>query len=43
MGILVIAFFLKFLRHNTLSVFVWWRIVFGIIVVALAVFFPIGG
>jgi undecaprenyl-diphosphatase len=42
-GILVIAFFLKFLRRNTLSVFVWWRIVFGIIVVALAVFFPIGG
>ncbi len=42
-GILVIAFFLKFLRHNSLAVFVWYRIIFGIIVVALAVFFRIGG
>src|SRR6185437_9006292 len=31
-GILVIAFFLKFLRHNSLAVFVWYRIIFGIIV-----------
>ncbi|HEX4228707.1 MAG TPA: undecaprenyl-diphosphatase UppP [Bryobacteraceae bacterium] len=42
-GIIVIAFFLKYLRHNTLSVFVWYRIVFGIIVIALAAFFRIGG
>jgi undecaprenyl-diphosphatase len=42
-GILVIAFFLKYLRRNTLAVFVWYRIIFGIIVIALAVFFRIGG
>ena len=42
-GILVIAFFLKFLKHNTLALFVWYRIVFGIIIIALAVFFRIGG
>jgi undecaprenyl-diphosphatase len=42
-GILVIAFFLKFLRHNTLSLFIWYRIIFGIIVIALAVFFRTGG
>lgn len=42
-GILVIAFFLKFVRHNSLAVFIWYRIVFGIIVIALAVFFRIGG
>ena len=42
-GILVIAFFLKYLRRNSLSVFVWYRIIFGIIVLALAVFFRIGG
>lgn len=42
-GILVIAFFLNFLRRNSLAVFVWYRIIFGIIVVALAVFFRIGG
>jgi undecaprenyl-diphosphatase len=42
-GIIVIAFFLKYLRRNTLSVFVWYRIVFGIIVIALAAFFRIGG
>ena len=42
-GIVVIAFFLKYLRATHLSVFVWYRIVFGIIVIALAVFFRIGG
>jgi undecaprenyl-diphosphatase len=42
-GIVVIAFFLKFLRQNTLSVFIWYRVVFGIILVALAVFFRVGG
>jgi undecaprenyl-diphosphatase len=42
-GIVVIAFFLKFLKRNTLALFVWYRIVFGIIIIALAVFFRIGG
>jgi undecaprenyl-diphosphatase len=42
-GILVIAFFLRFLKHNTLALFVWYRVIFGIIVIALAVFFRIGG
>jgi undecaprenyl-diphosphatase len=37
-GFLAIGFFLKYLRTGTLSVFVWYRIVFGIIVIALAVF-----
>ncbi len=38
-GILVIAFFLKYVRRHSLAVFIWYRIIFGIIVVALAVFF----
>lgn len=38
-GALVIAFFLKYLRRNSLAPFVWYRIIFGIIVVALAAFF----
>jgi undecaprenyl-diphosphatase len=42
-GVLVIAFFLKYLRHNTLSLFIWYRIIFGIIIIALAVFFRTGG
>lgn len=42
-GIIVIAFFLKYLRRNSLAAFVWYRIVFGIIIIALAVFFRIGG
>jgi undecaprenyl-diphosphatase len=42
-GIAVIAFFLKYLKHNTLALFIWYRIVFGIIIIALAVFFRIGG
>ena len=41
-GLIVIAFFINYLRRHSLSVFVWYRIVFGIIVVALA-FFRIGG
>ena len=41
-GIFVIGFFLKYLRHHTLSFFVWYRVAFGIIVIALA-FFRIGG
>lgn len=37
-GCAVIAFLLRFLRSNSLQFFVWYRIVFGIIVVALALF-----
>ena len=37
-GCITIAFFLNYLRRRSLAVFVWYRIVFGIIVVALAVF-----
>jgi undecaprenyl-diphosphatase len=42
-GIIVIAFFLKYVRRNSLSVFVWYRVFFGIIVIALAVLFRIRG
>ena len=35
-GCAVIAFFLRFLRTNNLLPFIWYRIAFGIIVVALA-------
>jgi undecaprenyl-diphosphatase len=41
-GLGVIAFFLSFLRSHTLRFFVYYRIVFGIIVIALAVFARIG-
>lgn len=41
-GCIAIAFLLNFLRRNSLSVFVWYRILFGIIVIALA-FFRFGG
>lgn len=37
-GCLTIAFFLNFLRRRSLAAFVWYRIIFGIIVVALALF-----
>ncbi|MGC9971573.1 MAG: undecaprenyl-diphosphate phosphatase [Bryobacteraceae bacterium] len=37
-GWFVIAFFLRFLRTHTLRFFVYYRIVFGIIVIALAIF-----
>lgn len=42
-GILVIGFFLNFLRRRTLAFFVWYRLVFGIMVIALAVFRHTGG
>jgi undecaprenyl-diphosphatase len=42
-GLVVIAFFMKYLRNNSLSLFVWYRILFGIIVIALAFFRVIGG
>jgi undecaprenyl-diphosphatase len=38
-GCFVIAFFLKYLRTHTLKFFVYYRIIFGIIVIALASFF----
>ena len=41
-GLGVIAFFLSYLRNHTLRFFVYYRIVFGIIVIALAVFARIG-
>lgn len=37
-GCITIAFFLNFLRRRSLSVFVWYRIIFGIMVIALAMF-----
>jgi undecaprenyl-diphosphatase len=40
-GYLVIAFFLQFLRTHTLKIFVYYRIVFGIVVLALW-FLPFG-
>ncbi len=39
LGAIVIAFFLRYLRRHSLMPFVWYRIVFGIIVIALAAFF----
>jgi undecaprenyl-diphosphatase len=41
-GCIAIAFFLNFLRRRSLAWFVWYRILFGIIVFALA-FFRLGG
>ncbi|HLJ51253.1 MAG TPA: undecaprenyl-diphosphatase UppP [Bryobacteraceae bacterium] len=37
-GAMVIALFIKYLRSNSLRPFVWYRIIFGIIVIALAIF-----
>jgi undecaprenyl-diphosphatase len=42
-GIVVIAWFLRFLQHNTLRFFVYYRVIFGIIVLALAFFRPPAG
>jgi undecaprenyl-diphosphatase len=42
-GVIVIAFFLFYLRRYSLNLFVGYRVVFGIIVIALAVFLRIGG
>jgi undecaprenyl-diphosphatase len=41
-GLVVIGFFLKYLRQHTFRLFVWYRIVFGIILIALG-FFRFGG
>ena len=42
-GALTIQFFLSFLRTRSLSLFVWYRVIFGIIVIALASFFRYHG
>ncbi len=42
LGALVIAVFLRYLRRNSLMAFVYYRIVFGIIVIALAAFVRVG-
>lgn len=42
-GVLVIGFFLRFLRQNTLRFFVLYRIAFGIIVILLAILRPPAG
>lgn len=42
-GALTIQFFLSFLRRRSLSFFVWYRVIFGIIVIALATFFRYHG
>jgi undecaprenyl-diphosphatase len=42
LGAAVIAFFLRYVRRNSLMPFVYYRIVFGIIVIALAAFFRVG-
>ncbi len=42
-GALTIQFFLSFLRRRSLSFFVWYRVIFGIIVIALASFFRYHG
>jgi undecaprenyl-diphosphatase len=39
LGAVVIAFFLRYLRRSSLMPFVYYRIAFGIIVIALAAFF----
>jgi undecaprenyl-diphosphatase len=38
-GCLAIGFLLRYLREHTLRLFVYYRVVFGIIILALAVFF----
>jgi undecaprenyl-diphosphatase len=42
-GFIVIGFFLKYIRRNSLAVFVWYRVIFGIIVIALGVVFRMRG
>jgi len=42
-GCLVIQFFMRYLRHGTLTFFVAYRVIFGIMIVALAHFFRLTG
>ena len=38
-GYLAIAFFLRYLQTSTLKIFIWYRIICGIMILALAIFF----
>ena len=42
-GYAVIAFFLRYLRRGTMHLFIYYRVIFGIIVLALALFFRFPG
>ena len=42
-GCLVIQFFMHYLRRGTLTFFVAYRVIFGIIIIALAHFFRLTG
>jgi undecaprenyl-diphosphatase len=42
-GFLVIAWFMRFIQRSTLLFFVYYRLIFGIIVLALAFFRPPAG
>ena len=42
-GCLVIRYFMRYLRHGTLNFFVAYRVIFGIIILALAHFFRLTG
>ena len=42
-GLLVIAFLMRYLQHRSLNLFVYYRVIFGIIVIALAVARPPAG
>jgi undecaprenyl-diphosphatase len=42
-GFIVIAWFLRFMQRNTLLLFVYYRLIFGIIVLALAFIRPPAG
>ena len=42
-GCLVIQFFMRYLRRSTLNFFVAYRVIFGIIIIALAHFFRLTG
>ena len=42
-GCIVIRFFMNYLRDRSLTCFVIYRVVFGIIVIALATFFRFNG
>lgn len=41
-GYATIAFFLKYLQFGTFKIFIYYRLVFGIIIIALAYFFQLG-
>jgi undecaprenyl-diphosphatase len=37
-GTVVVAFLMRFLRHHTMRIFVLYRVVLGILIIALALF-----